>query len=96
MASLLPVATIAFPAHQSNCCAGFDFDLSLKQFSTFAISICFKVVFLLLNHKLLSQGCSAFAFGPRFFNLAVELIDFPLKTHIQIITPRVQLLGFLG
>jgi len=87
MASLLPVVTIAFPAHQSNCRDGSDLDLSLIQFSTFAISICFKVVFLLLNHKLLSQGCSAFAFGPRFFDLAVELCDFPLKTHFQIINP---------
>ncbi|WP_239287419.1 hypothetical protein [Candidatus Nitrotoga sp. 1052] len=87
MASLLPAATIAFPAHQSNCRAGSDFVFSLKQFSTFAISICFKVALLLLNHKLLSQGYSAFAFGPRFFDLAVELFDFPLKPHFQVINP---------
>ncbi len=68
--------------------------LRIEQGTPFLVALGFERLDLLLPGKLLlqRQGCRCGATG--FLDLAVDFLDFPFQSYLQVVGPAVELVGF--
>ena len=73
-----------------------NFVLPDEEIATLGITQLIHLALLLLGRQLLRQCGRAFALAASFLDAPTQFLDFALKPNLQVISPRVEFLCFVG